>query len=363
MAPKAASRFRNAFIDNVHRHMQRADELGRLTTDVGQLSVWLEIISDRIVAIETQWSDLDRLRLAGSPIIGLINREMPEGRNSPAEMAALYTSFLAKAMKDDSYPEERRLRDVHALIFSFARHFPADYNDRDAARRTLLAEHLTVMQERGETRVQGFGMNKLYAKATWHIIKSVLDDDEVPNVLKSIHISMIMQRSNLMSFGQSVAVTGFDYGGSGTYAATGTFVVTMDCITSLADPREKMVMLASMLVAFNQNLGITWPSAQQIISSTDGDFSMRCLHEQYQRLHARIVSEETDDAATNLPNDDDVLSSAQGSSGIAEEMTGVDLRAMLDANLAEDMTYINQLTATITSEIRMFDDAAAGQSQ
>ena len=68
MAPKAASRFRNAFINNVHRHMQRADELGRLTTDVGQLSVWLEIISDRIVAIETQWSDLDRLRLAGSPI-------------------------------------------------------------------------------------------------------------------------------------------------------------------------------------------------------------------------------------------------------------------------------------------------------
>ena len=58
-----------------------------------------------------------------------------------------------------------------------------------------------------------------------------------------------------------------------------------------------------------------------------------------------------------------LLSSVHGSSGIAEQMPDVDLRAMLDANLAEDMTYINQLSATITSEIRLFDDIAAGQSQ
>jgi hypothetical protein len=324
-------------------------------------------MGDRITTIETQWSPMDRLRLAASPLVGLVNREMPEGRNSPAEMAALYTSFLAKVMKDGSYPEERRLWDVHALIFSFARHFPANYSDRDAARRALLAEHLAVVSERGEDRARtpGFGMNKLYAQATWLHVSMVLNDADVPTVLKAIQISMVVHRSNLMSFGQSTEVTGFDFGGSGTYAAMHSFVgVTMNVVVPITDHREKMMALASMLVAFNQTLGITWPPAQQLIASVgDEDLAPRTLYDQYRRLHARIVAEETDDAATNLPHDDDVLSSAQGSSGIAEEMTGVDLRAMLDANLAEDMTYINQLTATITSEIQMFDDAAAGQSQ
>ena len=378
----------------------------RWVTEVGAITTWLDICEamGNVHAVGNRHDDLVALPLIPDAIALL-----PENF-SPAEMACNFLDFVGVILNNWSQDSKKKLFNILGLRL----HFVTRYQLEDAwssgnalrqAKTRLIQLHLTKMQERGLSvgNTVGFGMNGEHAQKLWEVIDGTMETEGVNPLQMVLILSTLLHVGDCMGFADPNF--GFlEFGGSRSELdalvqndsgfvlkctrATMVLVVgfaegslrgnvkVRGAPTDQADAKTKLVFMSSVFHHTNRQLNLVWPSTMKVVPYYKrvldlNEVTNDIVKEQFLRLRAlmvaQVANEPSDDdeteAATSIPDEFDALSNIIKSSNGEEEMVDVDLRAMLDANLAEDMTYINQLTATVRSENQTCADAATDQSE